>query len=109
MNGRIRRHRRAGPKHNWIGPVLWVLAVAFLALTIVILVKTSPHKGAPKPPVAAAIVLPTGVASIHAIELRRRHDASFGAVVRRQPRMMATRSRIVLSQSRRDKEKGYSS
>jgi hypothetical protein len=60
MNGRIRRHRRAGPKHRWIGPVLWVLAVAFLALTIVILVKTSPHKGAPKPPVAAAIILPMG-------------------------------------------------
>jgi hypothetical protein len=65
MNNRIRGARSVLPNHNWIGPILWLLAVAFLALTIAILVETVPHKSGTRSSVAVAIVLlgRSGVAS----------------------------------------------
>jgi hypothetical protein len=56
MNRRIRGYRSAPP--TWIGPVLWLLAVAFLVLTILILVKTSPNQIAPVRPGPATVIVP---------------------------------------------------
>jgi len=56
MNRRIRGYRSAPP--TWIGPVLWLLAVAFLVLTILILVKTSPNQIAPVRPEPATVIVP---------------------------------------------------
>lgn len=56
MNRRTRRYRSSPP--NWVGPALWVLAIAFLVLTILILVKTAPHQTAPVRSGPAAVAVP---------------------------------------------------
>lgn len=58
MNRRLRRSRTGPP--TWIGPVLWLLAVAFLALTIAILVEAAPHRDRHRASVAAALVCISG-------------------------------------------------
>ena len=40
MDGRVRNDR----KHNWIGPVLWLLAASLLVRAFIVLLRTSPHK-----------------------------------------------------------------